>query len=159
MNLVRSQYVSTLVIIDMQVNMEKVQERWWEAVYVNEPHINVRKIDPSRPMTDLDDEAQSKIEEMMYNERQKRMGLPQSHEKVLTVNYVNYVKKSTNCNERTSWKCIGVEYFPYLRNMCTSLGAFGLLFTVTCFITHCCIMFIESSQYAGESLGCWRVTF
>jgi hypothetical protein len=27
-------------------------------------------------MTDLDDEAQAKIEEMMFNERQKKMGLP-----------------------------------------------------------------------------------
>jgi glycerol dehydrogenase-like iron-containing ADH family enzyme len=33
-------------------------------------------------MTDLDDEAQAKIEEMMFNERQKKMGLPQTHEKV-----------------------------------------------------------------------------
>ena len=48
----------------------------------SEPKINVRKIDASRPMTDLDDEAQAKIEEMMFNERQKKMGLPQTHEKV-----------------------------------------------------------------------------
>jgi hypothetical protein len=33
-------------------------------------------------LTDLDDEAQAKIEEMMFNERQKKMGLPQTHEKV-----------------------------------------------------------------------------
>jgi hypothetical protein len=57
------------------------QERWWEAVLTSEPKINVRKIDASRPMTDLDDEAQAKIEEMMFNERQKKMGLPQTHEK------------------------------------------------------------------------------
>ena len=66
----------------LKVNLEKVQERWWEALLTDEPKINVRKIDPSRPITDLDDEAQSKIEEMMYNEEQKRRGLPQSHEKV-----------------------------------------------------------------------------
>ena len=64
------------------MNLEKVQERWWEALLVSEPHISVRKIDPSRPITDLDDQAQAKIEEMMFNERQKRLGLPQSHEKV-----------------------------------------------------------------------------
>jgi len=33
-------------------------------------------------MTDIDEGAQAKIEEMMYNERQKQLGLPQSHEKV-----------------------------------------------------------------------------
>jgi len=65
-----------------KINLEKVQERWWEAVLVDEPKISVRKIDPSRPITDLDDEAQAKIAELMYNERQKRLGLPQSHEKV-----------------------------------------------------------------------------
>lgn len=65
----------------IHINLEKVQERWWEAVLVDEPKINVRKIDPSRPITDLDDEAQAKIEELMYNEQQKRLGLPQSHEK------------------------------------------------------------------------------
>ena len=51
-------------------------------MFVDEPKINTRKIDCSRPITDLDDEAQAKIEEMMYNERQKRLGLPQSHEQV-----------------------------------------------------------------------------
>ena len=49
---------------------------------VGEPKISVRKIDASRPMTDLDDEAQAKIQEMMYNQRQKELGLPQSHEQV-----------------------------------------------------------------------------
>ena len=65
-----------------QINLEKKEERWWEAVFVDEPKINTQKIDCSRPITDLDDEAQAKIEEMMYNERQKRLGLPQSHEQV-----------------------------------------------------------------------------
>lgn len=63
------------------INLDKKQERWWEAILTTEPKINVQKIDASRPMTDLDDEAQTKIEEMMFNERQKKLGLPQSHEK------------------------------------------------------------------------------
>ena len=33
-------------------------------------------------MSDLDQEAQAKIEEMMYNDRQKKLGLPQTHESV-----------------------------------------------------------------------------
>ncbi|KAK6171407.1 hypothetical protein SNE40_019602 [Patella caerulea] len=64
----------------VHINLEKKQERWWEGLFVNEPKINVRKIDCSRPMTELDDEAQAKIGEMMFNEQQKRLGLPQSHE-------------------------------------------------------------------------------
>lgn len=52
-----------------------------------EERINVRAIDASRPITDLGEEEQAKIEEMMYNENQKRLGLPQSHEQV--GNYLN----------------------------------------------------------------------
>jgi hypothetical protein len=66
-----------------QINFEKKEERWWEAVLTTEPKISVRKIDASRPMTDLDDEAQAKIEEMMYNDRQKKLGLPTAKEQVL----------------------------------------------------------------------------
>ena len=66
----------------VEITLEKIQERWWEALLEDEPRINVRKIDASRPITDLDDEAQAKIGEMMYNERQKRLGKPQSHEQV-----------------------------------------------------------------------------
>ena len=51
-------------------------------MFPDEPKINTRKIDCSRPMEDLDDEAQAKIEEMMFNQRQKQLGKPQSHEMV-----------------------------------------------------------------------------
>ena len=70
------------IVCCVQITLEKVQERWWEALLKADPRINVRKIDASRPITDLDDEAQAKIGEMMYNERQKRLGKPQSHEQV-----------------------------------------------------------------------------
>ncbi|XP_052266202.1 nudC domain-containing protein 3-like isoform X2 [Dreissena polymorpha] len=65
---------------NIHINMEKKEERWWDCFLTDEPKINVRKIDASRPMTDLDDEAQSKIEEMMYNDRRKKMGLPTAQE-------------------------------------------------------------------------------
>ncbi|XP_014789674.1 nudC domain-containing protein 3 isoform X1 [Octopus bimaculoides] len=64
----------------VHISLEKVQERWWEAVFVNEPKINVREIDCSRPMSDLKEDEQMKLHELMHNERQKRLGLPQSHE-------------------------------------------------------------------------------
>lgn len=64
----------------VHINLEKREERWWESVLTSEEKISVRKIDASRPMTDLDDEAQAKIAEMMYNEQQKRMGKPTSQE-------------------------------------------------------------------------------
>ena len=36
-------------------------------------------------MSDLDDEAQAKIAEMMYNDRQKKLGRPQTHEEVMDI--------------------------------------------------------------------------
>ncbi|KAK3089970.1 hypothetical protein FSP39_008118 [Pinctada imbricata] len=65
----------------VHINLEKKQERWWEGLLISEPKISVRKIDASRPMSDLDNESQAKIEEMMYNDHQKKLGLPTSEEK------------------------------------------------------------------------------
>lgn len=56
------------------VNLEKTEERWWEQLLVNEPKINVRAIDPSKPFDDLDAESQAKIQELAYNNLQKQMG-------------------------------------------------------------------------------------
>lgn len=58
--------------------LDKVQERWWEAAFEGEDKINTRKIDCSRPMHELDEEAQAKIHQLMYDERCKRQGLPTS---------------------------------------------------------------------------------
>ncbi|TNN13285.1 NudC domain-containing protein isoform 1 [Schistosoma japonicum] len=55
--------------------LDKIQERWWEAAFDGEDKINTRKIDCSRPMHELDDEAQAKIQQLMYDEQRKRQGL------------------------------------------------------------------------------------
>ena len=47
---------------------------------VSEPKISVGKIEPGRPITDLDEKAQTKIEEVMANEQRKHMDLLQTHE-------------------------------------------------------------------------------
>ncbi|KAJ8319163.1 hypothetical protein KUTeg_004254 [Tegillarca granosa] len=89
----------------IHISLDKREERWWEALLVTEPKISVRKIDASRPMTDLDDEAQAKIGEMMYNERQKRMGLPTSEEQKVQ----NVLKDAWNA-EGSPFK--GTEFDP-----------------------------------------------
>ncbi|THD21251.1 NudC domain-containing protein 3 [Fasciola hepatica] len=60
--------------------LDKVQERWWEAAFEGEDKINTRKIDCSRPMHELDEEAQAKIQQLMYDEQCKRRGLPTSEQ-------------------------------------------------------------------------------
>ncbi|CAL8102561.1 unnamed protein product [Calicophoron daubneyi] len=64
----------------LQICLDKVQERWWEAAFEGEDKINTRKIDCSRPMHELDEEAQAKIQQLMYDEQRKRQGLPTSEE-------------------------------------------------------------------------------
>uniref|UniRef100_T1IU68 CS domain-containing protein n=1 Tax=Strigamia maritima TaxID=126957 RepID=T1IU68_STRMM len=58
----------------VHVNLEKVQERWWDSLLIDEPKINIRNIDVSRPMNDLADDEQAKIHELMYNQQQQRLG-------------------------------------------------------------------------------------
>ncbi|KAA0189868.1 NudC domain-containing protein 3 [Fasciolopsis buskii] len=60
--------------------LDKVQERWWEAAFEGEDKINTRKIDCSRPMHELDEEAQAKIQQLLYDEQCKRRGLPTSEQ-------------------------------------------------------------------------------
>lgn len=63
--------------------MEKVQERWWENLLENEPKIDLKKINPEKPLEDLDSESQEKIKQLMYDENQKRLGLPTIEEQVI----------------------------------------------------------------------------
>ncbi|VDL98142.1 unnamed protein product [Schistocephalus solidus] len=64
------------------INLDKVSELWWEAAFVDEEKIDVQKIDCSRPMHELDEESQAKIAQMLFDQEQKRLGLPTSEEKV-----------------------------------------------------------------------------
>lgn len=66
----------------LQINLEKKQERWWENAFVDEPKIDTQKIEASVPMEHLDEGAQSVIDKLMYDEEQKRRGLPTSDQQV-----------------------------------------------------------------------------
>ena len=68
--------------ITLQINLEKVQERWWESVFVDEPKINTQEIEASISVGDLDNGAQSAVGKLMYDEQQKRLGLPTSDQQV-----------------------------------------------------------------------------
>ncbi|RZF46775.1 hypothetical protein LSTR_LSTR002638 [Laodelphax striatellus] len=53
------------------INCEKQTERWWDGLLVTEPKIDSTKIDSSRPMSDLSEEEQMKIQELMWTQEQK----------------------------------------------------------------------------------------
>lgn len=93
-------------MLTFKIYLEKLQERWWENLLVNEEKLDLKNINPEKPLEELDQESQAKIKQMMYDEQQKRMGLPTSEEQVriifeliiiiifiLTVNFILILEK------------------------------------------------------------------
>lgn len=89
----------------LNIHLEKHEERWWKSLLSSEEEIDLTKIDSSRQLYDLPESHIAKIHEMQWNQEQKLKGLPTSDE----IKNMEILKKAWNV-EGSPFK--GTEFDP-----------------------------------------------
>ena len=95
----------------IHIYLEKVEERWWENLLAKEDKIDLKKIQPEKPFTDLDTESQMKIKQMMFDEQQKS----------LVYQLLNNKKISTFFQKRGTPKALPSRANPLIQLFCKTI--------------------------------------
>lgn len=66
----------------LEITLQKVDAmQWWKAVVLGEPEIDTQKVEPeASKLSDLDPDMRATVEKMMFDQRQKALGLPTSED-------------------------------------------------------------------------------
>ena len=77
----------------LEITLAKVDEmQWWKAVIVGEPEIDASKVEPeASKLSDLDGDMRATVEKMMFDQRQKALGLPTSEETAKQEAYQKFI--------------------------------------------------------------------
>lgn len=62
------------------ITLEKARDTWWKCVLKGHPEIDTTKVDSTQKIEEYDAETQATIHKIMFNEKQKRLGLPTTDE-------------------------------------------------------------------------------
>lgn len=62
----------------VQLTLVKNKQTWWKNVVEGEPEIDTQKVDSVRNISEYDEETQAGIRKIMFDQDQKRKGLPTS---------------------------------------------------------------------------------
>ncbi|EGR27818.1 nuclear movement protein related, putative [Ichthyophthirius multifiliis] len=62
------------------LTLEKGIETIWKTVFKGDPEIDATKVDNTKPLDSFDNETQSALRKIMYEQQRKQMGLPTSEE-------------------------------------------------------------------------------
>ncbi|XP_009332456.1 PREDICTED: nudC domain-containing protein 3, partial [Pygoscelis adeliae] len=70
------------IVKGKQINLNKGDEYWWNAILEGEEQIDIDKINKERSMATVDEEEHAVLDRLTFDYHQKLQGKPQSHELV-----------------------------------------------------------------------------
>jgi hypothetical protein len=64
----------------VQIVLQKTVQTWWKSVVAGDPEIDTTKVDSTMKIDEYDEETQGAIRKIMFDQKQKQLGLPTSDE-------------------------------------------------------------------------------